>query len=118
MEEVEYLCSRLGIIDHGKVIALGEKDELKRSVIDHDKIEIEVNMITPTVIKLIEEVPAVESVTVEDKRLTIYSNDGPELLANVLSVIAKMNIKALSVKVEEPNLESVFLKLTGRALRD
>jgi ABC-2 type transport system ATP-binding protein len=118
MEEVEYLCSRIGIIDHGKVIALGDKDELKHSVIKQDKIEIEVTSQTPTLLERIKQIESVAGVTAKDNKLTIYSNDGPELLANVLSVMAKMNIRVLSVKVEEPNLESVFLKLTGRALRD
>lgn len=118
MEEVEYLCTRIGIMDHGKVIALGEKDELKRSVINQDKIEIEVSSHSPTLIERIKEIKNVSAVTAEDNKLAIYFSDSPELISNILSVISGMNIKILSMKVEEPNLESVFLKLTGRALRD
>jgi ABC-2 type transport system ATP-binding protein len=118
MEEVEYLCRRIGIIDHGRMIALGDKDGLKRSVINQEKIEVEVSSVTPTLVEKLKALKSLAGVTAQDNRLTIYSNDGPELVANVLSVIAKTGMKVYSVKVEEPNLESVFLSLTGRALRD
>jgi ABC-2 type transport system ATP-binding protein len=118
MEEVEYLCDRIGIIDQGKVIAIGDKDELKRSVIDQDKIEIVVSSVTPTVIERIKKLDHVAGVTVDENKMTIYKADGPELLANILLAIARLNIKVLSLNVQEPNLETVFLNLTGRALRD
>ncbi|MDP4089482.1 MAG: ABC transporter ATP-binding protein [Bacillota bacterium] len=118
MEEVEFLCTRIGIIDHGRLLAMGEKDELKRSVITMDKIELELSKVTPTVSERIEKLEHVESFTVEDRKVTINSRKSEELLGNVLSAISKMNIKVLSMKIQEPNLESVFLSLTGRALRD
>lgn len=118
MEEVEYLCTRLGIVDHGKLIAIGNKDEIKKIIINQDRIEVLVSAVTPTVLEKIRQIEFVTGVTAEDNKLTILSNDGPELLMSVLSAIAKLNIKVLSVNVEEPNLESVFLNLTGRALRD
>lgn len=118
MEEVEYLCSRIGIVDHGKLIAIGDKDSLKKSVLSHDKIEIAVSSVTPTMIEKIRSINFVTGVAAEENKLTVLSSDGPELLANLLLAIAKMNVKVLSVNVEEPNLESVFLNLTGRALRD
>lgn len=118
MEEVEFLCTRIGIIDHGKLLAIGEKEELKRSVINLDKIELELSKVTPSVSEKIQKMEHVESLNVEDKKVTINSSSSQELLGNVLAVIAKMNIKVLSMKIQEPNLESVFLNLTGRALRD
>jgi daunorubicin resistance ABC transporter ATP-binding subunit len=118
MEEVEYLCSRIGIVDHGKLIAIGDKDNLKKSVLSHDKIEIAVSSVTPTMIEKIKSINFVTGVAAEENKLTVLSSDGPELLANLLLAIARMNVRVLSVNVEEPNLESVFLNLTGRALRD
>lgn len=118
MEEVEFLCSRIGIIDHGKLLALGEKEELKRSIIKDDKIELEVSSINAAVSEKIQKLEHIEHMAIEDKKVVIHSNKSQELLANVLAVISKMNIKVLSMKIEEPNLESVFLSLTGRALRD
>lgn len=118
MEEVEYLCTRIAIVDHGKVIALGEKEALKRSAMSEKKMQIELSSVTPTIIEKIKELPCVKTVIVEDKKLNIYSSGTQELLANVLSVVGKLKVKVISVKVEEPDLESVFLNLTGRALRD
>lgn len=118
MEEVEYLCTRIGIIDHGKVIAIGDKDELKKSVINQDKIEITLSSITPSVIERIKGLKDVAAVTTDENKMTVYSKDGTTLLTNILLEIGKLNIKVLSLNIEEPNLESVFLNLTGRALRD
>lgn len=118
MEEVEFLCTRIGIIDHGRIIAMGDKDDLKKSVINQDKIEITLSSVTPTVIQKIKALDSVTGVTEDGGRVTIYSQDGTGLIANILLEIAKLKIKILSLNVEEPNLETVFLNLTGRALRD
>jgi ABC-2 type transport system ATP-binding protein len=118
MEEVEFLCTRIGIIDHGRIIAMGDKEDLKRFVINQDKIEITLSSVTPTVIERIKALDHITGVTVDDNKMTVYSKDGTGFIANVLLEIAKLKIKVLSLNVEEPNLETVFLNLTGRALRD
>jgi ABC-2 type transport system ATP-binding protein len=118
MEEVEFLCNRIGIVDHGKLLAIGEKEELKRRIIKDDKIELEVSSMSPAVSERIEKLEHIENLSIVNKKVVIHSSRSQELLANVLSTISKMNIKVLSMKIEEPNLESVFLNLTGRALRD
>jgi ABC-2 type transport system ATP-binding protein len=118
MEEVEYLCSRIGIMDRGRMIALGIKDELKKKVINQDRVEITLSAVTPTVLEAIRGVKHVAGITADGTKVTVMSEDGPELLAGILSTIARFKIRVLSVKVDEPDLESVFLNLTGRALRD
>lgn len=118
MEEVEYLCSRIGIIDHGKLIAIGDKEELKRSIISKDKIEVELSSISPAVTEGIKHLDPSAAIDTQDKKLTICSRNGSELLTKLLTMVSRMNVKILSIKVEEPNLESLFLNLTGRALRD
>lgn len=118
MEEVEFLCNRIGIVDHGKLLAIGEKEELKRSIIKDDRIELEVSSINPAVSERIGKLEHIEKLSIEEKKVIIHSGRSQELLANVLAIISKMNVKVLSMKIEEPNLESVFLNLTGRALRD
>lgn len=118
MEEVEYLCNRIGVIDHGKIMALGNKDELKRSIIDQDRIEVELSSITPTIIERVKQLPNIIEVTHNENTLNIYTKNASELLTIILSTITSLGIKVISLNVDEPNLESVFLKLTGRALRD
>lgn len=118
MEEVEFLCDKIGIIDHGKLLAFGEKEELKRSIINFDKIELQLSSITPSVKERINGLEHVQSIDIDGSKVTINSSESEKLLVNILSALAKMSIKVLSVKIQEPNLESVFLNLTGRALRD
>lgn len=118
MEEIEYLCTRIGIVDHGKLIAIGTKDELKKSVIKQDKIEIELSQINPSVSEKAKEIPGVKSLDINDNKMIINSFGNKNILSSLLDLLSKMNTKILSVKVDEPNLESVFLNLTGRALRD
>lgn len=118
MEEVEYLCSRLGIIDHGKLLALGDKEVLKKSVIDMDKIQLELSFVTPALQGNIEKIGAVKKVSITENLLNVYSSESQNIISALLFEISKTSAKVLSMKIEEPNLESVFLNLTGRELRD
>lgn len=118
MEEVEYLCSRIGIIDHGKLLALGDKDSLKKSVIDMDNIQLELSSVMPALPENIKKIEKVKNVSVKENTVNIYSTESQAIITPVLSEIAKAGIKVLSMKIQEPNLESVFLNLTGRELRD
>lgn len=118
MEEVEYLCTRIAIVDHGKVIALGDKDELKGIVAEKNTIELELSSVTPAMLESLRGIKSVTGIKTEGNKLIVLSEVGTNLLTEVLSVIAGINVKVLSVKLEETNLESVFLSLTGRALRD
>lgn len=118
MEEVEYLCSRIGIVDHGNLIALGSKEELKSSVKSDEKIELELSQILPAAVSKIKEVKGIKAVVIDDKKVIINTDGNKDILPSLIKLFFSMNIKILSVKVEEPNLESVFLSLTGRALRD
>lgn len=118
MEEVEYLCNQIGIMDKGKLIAFGNKDDIKKTVINKEKIEIKLSQITPVIGETIKELPSVEKLIIKDRDITIYSKGNGELLADIISITNKAKIKILSINIEELNLESVFIHLTGKALRD
>lgn len=118
MEEVEYICNQIGIMDKGKLIAFGNKDDIKKTVINKEKIEIKLSQITPMIGETIKELPSVEKLIIKDRDITIYSKGNGELLADIISITNKAKIKILSISIEEPNLESVFIHLTGKALRD
>lgn len=118
MEEVEYLCTRIGIIDHGKIIALGEKDELKKSLSGRDRIEIIVPKVTADIVERIKSLGSISKIERDEDKLSILAGDSAAALSEIFNLITKSNKKISSINIEEPNLESVFLNLTGRALRD
>lgn len=118
MEEVEYLCNQIGIMDKGKLIAFGNKDDIKKTIINKEKIEIKLSQVTPVIGETIKGLPSVEKLIIKDRDITIYSKGNGELLADIISITNKAKIKILSINIEEPNLESVFIHLTGKALRD
>lgn len=119
MEEVEFLCNKVAIIDNGKVIASDEKEKLKKSIIDSEKLILELSAIPKELNKEIQSVEEViRLVTSKNNVMEIYVHNGAQAFVKILTIILRYNIKIVSSKIEEPNLETVFLKLTGKTLRD
>jgi ABC-2 type transport system ATP-binding protein len=118
MEEVETLCDRVAIIDHGKVIAQGTIAELKRLVGDESVVSVDVEGMSAEALDAASAVPGVTRATQADDRLEALAPDPGTALPLVLAALAKAGAKVHSVEVREPNLESVFLHLTGKRLRD
>ncbi|MEH7076273.1 ABC transporter ATP-binding protein [Neobacillus drentensis] len=121
MEEVEYLCKRIGIIDHGELIALGTLQELRETIGDHSKIvftmeqkELNPKHLTKTLTSLFLE----KDIHLNDNQLIIFHKDPQLVLTDLIQLVTKAGTKVTSVDIIEPNLESVFLHLTGRSLRD
>ncbi|MHB8126656.1 MAG: ABC transporter ATP-binding protein [Desulfitobacteriaceae bacterium] len=118
MEEVEFLCSRIAIMDQGKVIALGTKEELKRRIGEMDIINIESTNISKKLIDSVKDISGVDNVVQNANTLKVMAKDADTILAKVISILEAQRCKIQAVKIEQTNLESVFLHLTGRALRD
>lgn len=120
MEEVEYLCNNVAIVDGGKILAMGEKEELKRSVLNSDKVEIKVSSINKKVVENLKKLSFIENLKInEDKKvIELMIKNASEVLFQVMEIVNQSREKILQVKIEEPNLESVFLSLTGKALRE
>lgn len=118
MEEVEYLCSRIGIIDHGQIIALGTVAELRRIVGEDSEIILTVQGLAPDALAQLAELPQVRSARLQGDDLVVVSPQPALALGGISTLLAEQGISMRSIKVNEPNLESVFLHLTGRALRD
>jgi ABC-2 type transport system ATP-binding protein len=116
MEEVEYLCSRVGIIDHGKLIAQGTLSDVRRLAGEETTIRLRVAKVTEQMAAALKAVPGVKNVRLEEGALSILVTNGAETLAPLMAAAGSFKIQG--VEIEEPNLESVFLHLTGRALRD
>ncbi len=117
MEEAEHLCHRIAIMDKGKVIASGTKEELRQLAGDKDRLSIVVDSAPNRALEKIGLIPGVQ-VGANDNTITAFTKDGHERLPEILQALLETGCKAQSVSIQEPNLESVFLGLTGRALRD
>lgn len=118
MEEVEQICSRIAIIDKGRVIAQGTKEELKAMISVGEKISMEVFGITEEQLEEIKEIPGIYSVAYHDNLLEIKSARGRNNLVPVLQYMAKNRINFGKVFSELPTLNDVFLEITGKELRD
>ena len=118
MEEVEYLCNRIAIMDHAKIIAVGSTEDLRRMVGDADRIEVGVSDVSTATLHELRGIPGIVEVTSLNGTVTVLVKEGHERVTQVLDVLKRDGSRVKSVSIEEPNLESVFLRLTGRALRD
>ncbi len=118
MEEIEQLCTRIAIMDKGKVIALGAKEELKSMISAGEKIVLEAFNVTEEMLVEIKSLPNVVSVDYIDDRLTIKTKSGKSNISMLLSYIEKNDISYGKVYSELPTLNDVFLEITGTALRD
>ncbi len=120
MEEAERLCSRIGIIDTGKLIAEGTRSELVADLGREVRIEIglEHDDGLGRAVSVVTGLEGVHSATVVDERLHVFADEGAHRLPALLTALLDVGLVVASVKVVEPNLEDVFLRLTGRALRD
>lgn len=120
MEEVEFLCKRIGIIDHGEVIAVGTKKDLCNRLSSGTVVKMKINHYKDSMMEDLNTLPHVEKATFnkEDKELEILVNSSQQALGDLIAASVKHNIDVSSIHVQEPNLETLFLQLTGRSLRD
>lgn len=118
MEEVEQICSNIAIIDKGRVIAKGTKDDLKAMISVGEKIQVEVFRIEEQTLEELRRLPNVYSVEHRENLLEIKSKKGKNNLVSVLEFMQRMNISFGKVITEVPTLNDVFLEITGKELRD
>jgi len=118
MEEVEELCSRVVIMDHGKNIANGTSQELKSSLISRETIRIGLPNHTEKILQDIKEINHVYKVKMDGDDLIIKCDGGDHNLVHILSYFTDNNIPFGHVVTEQPTLNDVFLEITGKELRD
>jgi len=119
MEEVEYLCNRIAILDHGEVIASGTTQELDAQLAGGTILRMEVEQYTEDFLNQIESLNGVEQVNAEsNQQLNILLKEDQKTMTEIIRLSVENNITIREFKREEANLESLFLKLTGRTLRD
>lgn len=117
MEEVEYLCERIGIIDHGQFIASGSISELRETIGDRSRIVLSIEK-GSTDAEGLKKLLGHDDFQLGENELVMFHSQPQQILSELIQTVTKAGIKVTSVNIVEPNLESVFLHLTGRSLRD
>jgi ABC-2 type transport system ATP-binding protein len=118
MEEAQELSDHIGIMDHGKLIACGTGEELVKLVGQQTRIDLTLNMDAENVMTAWQGVEGVSRVSAEDGTVTVLAQDSNLVLPHLFEAATRLSARITSVDIREPNLEAVFLHLTGRALRD
>ena len=120
MEEAQELSDRVGILDHGELIALGTQAELNRQVGENDTLilHIDESQNGEALASAVRKIQTVLKADLTDHSVAIIAPEAEEIMAPVIIKANELGIKIRSVDIKEPNLEAVFLSLTGRALRD
>ena len=119
MEEVEFLCDRVAVMDLGKIIAQGTQNELRLLAGKMDSLKIAtIDEMPKSLGEIIKKVSETDEVKVADRTVEILTLQGRKVLPKIIEALGNNGIRIKSVEVEEPNLESLFLHLTGKELRD
>jgi len=118
MEEAAELSNHIAIMDKGRVIAYGTHDELIKMVGEQTRIDVTLNTEAEKVLTAWRATEGVSKIDSLDGKVTALVDDSNRVLPRLFEAAAKANVRITSVDIQEPNLETVFLHLTGRALRD
>ena len=118
MEEVEQLCERVYIMDHGRVVAAGSKEELLSILSSEDTIQINLSDTNDEVVEKIKSIKNIRRVDETKNGIRIISKKGSNILSDLVHAVESEGIHLTNFQMETPSLEDVFLHLTGRTLRD
>jgi ABC-2 type transport system ATP-binding protein len=117
LEEADALCDRIAIIDRGKIVALGTPDELKRQVAG-DVVVVGIDGAGAAALELLRSQPFVREATLADGIVRLYVDRGETAMPQVLRTLDAAGITLASLSLNRPSLDDVFLRQTGRSLRD
>ncbi len=118
MEEVEQICTRIAIMENGKTVALGTKEELKAGIDLGEKITMNIPNLTPEDIEALKALPNARSVAYHEAQAVIKFGRGQNNLRRLLDYLQKQQLQYSNVYSELPTLNDVFLEITGKNLRD
>jgi ABC-2 type transport system ATP-binding protein len=118
LEEADALCDRLAIIDHGKIVAEGSPDELKRQVAG-DVVTVGVGGHQEEALKLFASQPFVREAGAEDDgTIRLYVDRGETAMPAILRLLDGAGLELQTITLTRPSLDDVFLRQTGRSLRE
>jgi ABC-2 type transport system ATP-binding protein len=118
MEEAQELSDHIAIMDQGEVIAYGTHDELVKIVGEFDRIDLGLSVEPGAILERWQGLEGVHQLSATDGEIAVLADDSNQVLPLLFETATEEGIRINSVQIEEPNLEAVFLHLTGRALRD
>ncbi|MEA4846874.1 MAG: ABC transporter ATP-binding protein [Clostridiaceae bacterium] len=118
MEEVEYLCSRICIMDQGRIIASGTQEELVELVGGETRINLKLDSIDEDILQRLGSVKGINKAELVRDEIVVSGENVDMVLADIIGSITEHGRRISSIDVSKPNLEAVFLHLTGKALRD
>ena len=118
MEEAQELSDHIAIMDQGKTIADGTHEELVKIVGELHRIDLEIDAQSAQVVERWKATAGVQKVSAEDGDLTLLVDDSNTVLPRLFESATQAGVRITSIDIQEPNLETVFLHITGRALRD
>ncbi|QVL34174.1 ATP-binding cassette domain-containing protein [Telmatocola sphagniphila] len=117
LDEADALCDRILVIDHGKIVAEGTPEELKRQV-SGDVIHVELSSELEKARKICSALPGIRKAVLSEETLHLNVDDGGQAMMNVLRALDTAQVPLTSIQLSRPTLDDVFLTLTGRSLRD
>ncbi len=117
MEEADFLCSRIAIIDHGKIVALGTPDKLKE-VLGGDVISLQVSGDAGKFLDIVRGFEWIKGVKQHDGFIDLTVNNGEKRIPEVVCIAPQIPVTITSVNLRRPSLEDVFLNYTGRTIRE
>jgi ABC-2 type transport system ATP-binding protein len=117
LEEADALSDRIAIIDHGKIVALGTPDALKRQVAG-DVVVVGTEHASERVLELLRGQPFVREATTADNLVRLYVDRGETAMPQIIRVLDSAGIPLASLSLNRPSLDDVFLRQTGRSLRE
>ncbi len=118
MEEAETLCNRVGIIDSGKIIAIGSPAELKAQIPGNDIVSLTISNMSDRITDTVEKLPFVHKLIAEENQLRIYVDNGAKNLSALVDELRMAGGEILSTTIHEQSLEDVFIHHTGKTIRE
>lgn len=118
MEEVEQICTRIAIIDAGKNIALGTKEELKNMIKAGETVKVKILSMPDELMEQVKQLPHVYKTEYKENHLIVSYTKGQRNLIRLMEFLREKDIQFGRVYSELPTLNDVFLEITGKELRD